>query len=57
MKDTTICTPGNCNGDLEVAESEGKFYWSVKNWDGYHWSEIPESLYREIIKHESDTND
>ena len=41
---------GNYYGGLRVKESIGKFMWSIENYDGDHWEEIPESLYIELIK-------
>lgn len=48
----TIGEIGNYYGGLHVKEEGGKFYWGVENWDGTWWEEIPESLYRELIKFE-----
>lgn len=41
---------GNYYGCLNVKEDDGKFYWSIENWDGHHWQEIPEYLYSALIK-------
>lgn len=46
----TIGCIGNYYGALEVKEDAGKYWWSIENWDGHEWEEIPESLYRELIK-------
>lgn len=45
-----------CNyyGGLAVVEVEGKYYWAIKNWDGWHWEEIPETLYKELIAFDGD---
>lgn len=43
---------GNYYGSLYVKEEDGKFYWSVENWDGHHWDEIPEYLYRALLQFE-----
>ena len=43
---------GNYYGGLEVKEDEGKFYWCIENWDGHHWNEIPEDLYRSLMAYE-----
>lgn len=45
---------GLCNyyGCLEVKEEDGKFYWSIENYDGHYWKEIPESLYNALIEFE-----
>ena len=44
---------GNCHGNLEIKEDDGKFYWSIENWDGHHWEEIPVELYECLLKHEN----
>ena len=43
---------GICNyyGGLNIGECEGRFYWSIEDWNDDYWEEIPESLYRELIK-------
>ena len=45
----TIGTIGNYYGSLHVKEEDGKFSWSIENFSGHSWEEIPESLYRELI--------
>ena len=40
---------GNYYGELEVKEESGKFWWSIEDWHGHRWEEIPETLYRELI--------
>lgn len=47
---------GNHYGCLEVRKEDGKFYWSIENWNGHYWEEIPESLYIELIKFEDSRN-
>lgn len=48
-----IGTIGNYYGNLCVAnDDEGKFFWSIEDHDGCRWEEIPESLYRELVKFE-----
>ena len=41
---------GNYYGGLHVKEQGGKFWWAVENYDGFHWEEITERLYRELMK-------
>ena len=41
---------GNYYGGLYIAESDGKYYWSIENWDGHWWEEIAKPLYDELIK-------
>jgi hypothetical protein len=40
---------GNYYGGLSVRTEEGKFYWSIENYDGDNWEEIPEYLYMVLI--------
>lgn len=40
---------GNYYGGLTVKECDGKFFWGIENWDGHNWSEITESLYKELL--------
>lgn len=44
---------GNYYGDLQVATEDGKFFWSIENWDGHNWNEIPESLYKALVEYET----
>lgn len=46
----SIGTISNYYGGLRVKEEGGKFWWSIENYDGDNWEEIPESLYLELIK-------
>ena len=46
----SIGTISNYYGGLSAKEVDGKFYWSIENYDGEDWEEIPESLYRELLK-------
>ena len=36
---------GSAYGGLDVKEEDGKFFWSIENYDGHDWDEIPEYLY------------
>ena len=47
---TSIGTIGNYYGGLWIDEQDGKFFWSVENYDGCGWEEIPRSLYDELMK-------
>ena len=40
---------GNYYGGLKIAELDGKFYWGIENYDGTHYEEIDESLFRELL--------
>jgi hypothetical protein len=48
----SIGSISNLYGGLHVRETIGKFFWSIENWDGFEWEEIPESLYRELLAFE-----
>lgn len=50
MKEESIGTIGNYYGGLWVKEEDGSYYWSIENYNGHHWKEIPKSLYDELIK-------
>lgn len=41
-----------CNyyGGLSIKAEGGKFWWSIENYSGMTWEEIPESLYQELLK-------
>ena len=36
---------GNCYGGLSVKTKDGKRYWSIKDYDGDCWEEIPTALF------------
>ena len=44
----------NYYGGLSVSSADNKFYWSIENWDGYYWKEIPEELYMALLKYQED---
>lgn len=43
---------GNTYGGLSVKTEQGKFYWSIEDYDGHDWDEIPESLYLALVEYE-----
>lgn len=43
---------GNYYGSLSVKEEDGKYFWSIENWNGHSWDEIPKSLYDELIRYD-----
>lgn len=46
---------GNYYGCLTVSQSEsGQYLWSIENWDGHHWMEIPEYLYTALNRHQDE---
>jgi hypothetical protein len=44
---------GNYYGGLSVKTEDNKCYWSIENYTGYHWEEIPDSLYRALVEYET----
>lgn len=48
----TIGLISNNYGYLHVKHEGAKYYWSIHNWNGFRWEEIPEILYNELIKFE-----
>lgn len=41
--------PGNYYGGLGIMRTEdGRCWWSVENYDGRRWRQIPEALYLEL---------
>ena len=51
---------GNHYGGLSISIINGKFFWSIENWDGECWEEIPKSLFDELdrfAKSEEDNED
>ena len=54
MKETRrIGGIGNYYGGLSLKEDEGKFYWSIEDWSGEDWEEIPKYLYDALLKFEA----
>lgn len=49
-KTTDIGMIGNYYGGLEVKERNGKYFWSIENYDGHDWEEITKELYDALIK-------
>lgn len=54
---TTVGDIGNYYGGLEVKQEGGKFFWSIENYDGCFWQEIPESLFTALINFNSNQDD
>lgn len=46
-----------CNyyGGLSVKEYNN-YYWSIENYSGHSWEEIPDYLYEALIKFENERN-
>lgn len=51
-----IGTIANYYGGLSVKESYGSYYWSIENYDGDNWEEIPKYLYDSLIQFQSELN-
>lgn len=49
---TTVGKIANYYGSLHVRSEGDKFYWSIEDWDGFNWEEIPSTLYRALLKFE-----
>jgi len=45
---------GNYYGGLDINEVEGRYYWSIEDYDGSRWEEIPEYLYISLNKFEDE---
>lgn len=54
MSNKQIGSIGNYYGCLEVKQDGDKYYWSAEDWDGHDWEEIPEYLYRALVKFEEE---
>lgn len=57
---TGIGDIGNTYGGLRIKEQDGKFKWIIDDCfeeQEDDWQEIPESLYRELLKHERGRHD
>lgn len=54
--DENIIYVGACSnyyGSLAVKEEDGKFFWSIENYNGFRWHEISEKLFKLLIEEES----
>jgi hypothetical protein len=48
----TVGLIGNYYGSLNIKDENGVYFWSIENWDGNYWEEIPKSLYNALVKFE-----
>ena len=39
---------GNYYGDLSVKKKDGSYYWSIENYNGHNWEQIPEYLFEAL---------
>lgn len=44
----TVGKVGKHHNNLYVRREAGKYYWSIEDYDGYEWEEIPETVYRAL---------
>lgn len=51
---TNAVKPGNYYGTLDIKEREGEYYWTVENYHGQDWFQIPEELYFALSAYFSD---
>ena len=54
MSERQIGQPYAYYGSLWVKEEDGKYYWSIENWDGHDWFEISKKLFDELNKHQDE---
>lgn len=47
---------GNYYGMLYVKEDNGRFFWSIENFDGHYWQEIPEDLYMKLLEYADESD-
>jgi len=54
MKTKEMCVGniGNYYGGLCIKKEGQKYFWSITNYDGDDWEEIPESLYVSLHEYE-----
>ena len=45
---------GNYYGGLSIKQEGDKFFWSIENWDGEGWDEIPKHLFDALNKYEDE---
>ena len=50
---TTVGSICNYYGRLNVKREGDKFFWSIEDWDGLDWEEIPAPLYHALLGFES----
>jgi len=52
--ETYINGISNHYGGLKVKIENEKYYWSITNYDGDCWDEIPQYLYDALLKYENE---
>ena len=51
--ETRIGEIGNYYGGLSIKRDGERRYWSIENYDGHGWDEIPADLYDALLNYES----
>lgn len=54
--ETEIGNIVNYYGGLTVKKIKSKYKWSIEDWDGKRWEEIPKYLYDALIKFNKSPN-
>ncbi len=54
MEHKEIGMIGNYYGCLNVKKEGDKYYWSIEDYNGHEWHEIPEYLYKALIKYQDE---
>lgn len=49
MGERSIGNIGNYYGGLSVKRDEKGYWWSIEDYSGYDWEEIPEWLYLALV--------
>ena len=44
----------NYYGNLNVKVEEGRAYWSIEDYSGFEWQEIPDYLYEALVRFEGE---
>ena len=52
MSERSIGEIGNYYGGLVVKEQDGRYWWSIENYDGNSWDEIPKRLFDALVEFE-----
>ena len=42
----------NHYGGLDIKQEKGKYYWGIEDYTNIDWEEIPEYLYKSLVKFE-----
>lgn len=50
IEDTQVGKIANYHGGLYVRRTNNVCYWSIENYSGHCWQEIPSALFDELLK-------